>query len=85
MPIATDGVLVSQVLVPDRVRALADHALVVRQAGVELATIEARSNMRSMRVPVKPGTVEFELVPGKAGPVGCVMDLADLVFIKAAP
>lgn len=85
MPIATDGVLVSQVLVPDRVRALADHALVVRQAGVELATIEARSNVRSMRVAVKPGTVEFELVPGKAGPVGCVMDLADLVFIKAAP
>lgn len=85
MPIATDGVLVSQVLVPDRVRAVADHVLVVRQAGVELARIEARSNVRSLRVPVKPGTVEFELVPGKAGPVGCVMDLADLVFIRAAP
>jgi len=83
MPIATDGVLVSQVLVPDRVRAVADHALVVRQAGVELATIEARSNMRSMRVPVKPGTVEFDLVPGKAGPVGCVMELVDLVLIRS--
>ena len=85
IPIATDGVLVSQVLVPDRVRTLADHALVVRQADVELARIEARSDVRSMRVGVKPGTVELELVPGKAGPVGCVMDLADLVFIKAAP
>lgn len=85
IPIAADGVLVSQVLVPDRVRTLADHALVVRQAGVELARIEARSDVRSMRVVVKPGTVELELVPGKAGPVGCVMDLADLVFIKAAP
>ena len=85
IPIAADGVLVSQVLVPDRVRTLADHALVVRQAGVELARIEARSDVRSMRVGVKPGTVELELVPGKAGPVGCVMDLADLVFIKAAP
>jgi hypothetical protein len=38
-----------------------------------------------MRVIVKPGTVDFELVPGKAGPVGCVMELADLVFITAAP
>jgi len=85
IPIAADGVLVSQVLVPDRVRTLADHALVVRQAGVELARIEARSDVRSMRGVVKPGTVELELVPGKAGPVGCVMDLADLVFIKAAP
>jgi len=85
IPIVADGVLVSQVLVPDRVRTLADHALVVRQAGVELARIEARSDVRSMRVVVKPGTVELELVPGKAGPVGCVMDLADLVFIKAAP
>jgi hypothetical protein len=85
IPIAADGVLVSQVLVPDRVRTLADHALVVRQAGVELARIEARSDVRSMRVGVKPGTVELELVPGKAGPVGCVMDLADLVFIKGAP
>jgi len=85
IPIAADGVLVSQVLVPDRVRAVADHALVVRQAGVELARIEARSDVRSMRVAVKPGTVELELVPGKAGPVGCVMELADLVFIKAVP
>lgn len=85
IPIAADGVLVSQVLVPDRVRTLADHALVVRQAGVELARIDARSDIRSMRMVVKPGTVELELVPGKAGPVGCVMDLADLVFIKAAP
>jgi len=85
IPIAADGVLVSQVLVPDRVRAVADHALVVRQAGVELARIEARSDVRSMRVAVKPGTVELELVPGKAGPIGCVMELADLVFIKAAP
>ena len=85
IPIAADGVLVSQVLVPDRVRTLADHALVVRQAGVELARIEARSDVRSLRVVVKPGTVELELVPGKAGPIGCVMNLADLVFIKAAP
>jgi len=85
IPIAADGVLVSQVLVPDRVRAVADHALLVRQAGVELARIEARSDVRSMRVAVKPGTVELELVPGKAGPVGCVMELADLVFIKAVP
>jgi hypothetical protein len=85
MPIAADGVLVSQVLVPDRARSVADHALVVRQAGVELARIEARSDVRSMRVMVKPGTVELELVPGKAGPVGCVTELADLVFIKAAP
>lgn len=85
IPIAADGVLVSQVLVPDRVRTLADHALVVRQAGVELARIEACSDVRSMRVVVKPGTVELELVPGKAGPIGCVMNLADLVFIKAAP
>jgi len=85
LPITADGVLVSQVLVPDRTRLVADHALVVRQAGVELARIEARSDVRSMRVIVKPGTVEFELVPGKAGPVGCVMELADLVFITAAP
>jgi|GEM_PF-1871233 len=85
IPIAADGVLISQVLVPDRVRTVADHALVVRQAGVELARIEARSDVRSMRVAVKPGTVELELVPGKAGPIGCVMELADLVFIKAAP
>jgi hypothetical protein len=85
VPIAADGVLVSQVLVPDRARSVADHALVVRQAGVELARIEARSDVRSMRVMVKPGTVELELVPGKAGPVGCVTELADLVFIKAAP
>lgn len=84
-PITADGVLVSQVLVPDRVRSVADHALVVRQAGVVLARIEARSDVRSMRVSVKPGTVEFDLVPGKAGPVGCVLELADLVFIKAAP
>jgi len=85
IPIAADGVLISQVLVPDRVRTVADHALVVRQAGVELARIEARSDVRSMRVAVKPGTVELDLVPGKAGPVGCVMELADLVFIKAEP
>ncbi|MBM4110418.1 MAG: hypothetical protein FJ254_03545 [Phycisphaerae bacterium] len=85
MPVTASGVLVSQVLVPDRVRAVADHALVVRQAGVELSRIEARSEVRWMRVAVKPGTVEFELVPGKAGPVGCVMELADLVVIRAAP
>jgi len=85
IPIAADGVLISQVLVPDRVRTVADHALVVRQAGVELARIEARSDVRSMRVAVKPGTVELDLVPGKSGPVGCVMELADLVFIKAEP
>lgn len=85
IPIVGHGVLVSQVLVPDRVRSIADHALVVRQAGVELARIQARSDVRSMRVVVQPGTVECELVPGKAGPVGCVIELADLVFIKAAP
>ncbi|MBM4051450.1 MAG: hypothetical protein FJ270_01740 [Planctomycetes bacterium] len=85
LPIVTDGVLVSRVLVPDRARPVADHALVVRQAGVELARIEARSETRSMRVAVKPGTVELDLVPGKPGPVGCVMELADLVFIRAAP
>jgi hypothetical protein len=85
IPITADGVLVSQVLVPDRVRPLADHALVVRQAGVELARIGARSDIRAMRVAVKSGTVELELAPGKAGPVGCMVELADLVFIRAAP
>lgn len=83
MPITTEGVLVSQVLVPDRARSVADHTLVIRQSGVELARIESRSDTRSMRVPVKPGTVEFDLVPGKAGPVGCVMELVDLVLIRS--
>ena len=85
MPIEGAGVLVGQVRVPDRVRAIADHALVVRQAGVELSRIEVRSDARSLRVPVKPGVVEFELVPGKAGPVGCMVELVDLVQVSAAP
>lgn len=72
-------------IIPDRVRAIGDHALVLRQAGVELARIEARSDVRSFRVDVKPGAVDLELVPGKAGPVGCMVEVVDLVQVSAAP
>jgi hypothetical protein len=85
MSIASQGMLIGEAIVPDRVRAIADHSLVIRQAGVELARIEARTCPCGIRVPTAPGTVEFELVPGKAGPVGCMVELVDLVQVTTAP
>jgi hypothetical protein len=85
IPITSAGALIGRVIIPDRVRAIGDHALVLRQAGVELARIEARSDVRSFRVDVKPGAVDLELVPGKAGPVGCMVEVVDLVQVSAAP